>query len=211
MERLESIAFLALCLGLPLVMAALLLRHFVRWLLSRRREGRAVKALGWEPSGDGALREALEDAGLQVGERTRLFDVRQRRGLVTARCHRRALGGARSQTSGERRALLVVPREAPGPRGVAQPKTGGLLESIALGLGEALGARALDPEGWSWAHVHGPGGWLSAEDADAVRALLGPQDRLHLGARHVVLSRPAEHLDGLLEDGPALSQTLRRL
>lgn len=204
MEKLESIVFLALCLGMPVLMAVFLLYRLVQTIRGRAGLSRHLSERGWQRSDEVTAIALLEGTGLDR-DRARLSQVVEREDGVVAADYRWTSPGPAKRRVGRRRRLLIVPRLAPGPRGIVQSKVG----ALGAGLANALGASVEPIAGWEWATISADGPWLDADLSDAVRELLGSGERLHLGASHAVLSLPEGRLDELLDEAAARVEALR--
>lgn len=201
MEKLESIAFLSLCLGIPVVMGAILVWRLFVWSRDRRVTRRMEREDGWEPVDASTVEGALDGTGIVGGRRLVLSDARRKHGLLVARYRWRSAGGPEELRHGTARLLLLVPRDADTPLGVVQAREGGVLESIALGaVALFTGVEPKELPGWEWAIVGDSGSWLPSAASELVRALLRPAERLHLGRTHAVLSLPDGQMAPLMAE-----------
>lgn len=207
MNLLETIAFFALCLGVPVAMASILVWRLVQWIASRRGWSRRMAEGAWRPLEESKVRAQLVPAGLR-DERTTLSHLAEKDGVWVADYHWVSRGTAKNRM-GRRRRLVIVERVTEGDPGVLQRRGGSLLEKAAVGLGGMFGQDPIELEGWEWALVYGPAGWLPAERAAAVDALIGPGERLHLSRTHAVLSMPEGRMDALLDDAATRAEKLR--
>jgi len=185
-EKLESIAFLALCLGVPVAMVSILVWRGIAALRDRSASA-AMLEDGWDALDDAAR----EDLAVVVGElgmpmeRAHLHDAVRRDDVAVARYRRRARGNASAKTGGADRWLIVAPCDSEA-RCVVEPRTGGVLEKVALGI-----AGDAPRPGWEWAIVSGP--HAPPDDrSGALRPLLRPGERLHVGGRAFALSLNAD-------------------
>lgn len=192
-------------------MVALIAYRLVAWIRDRRAMA-ALREAGWTPIADDdpALRDAIDDLRLS-SSRARFFD-RARLGegtealLFVARQIRRGGGTDPSLGGGSTITLAIAPRAAREPIGVVTRREGGLAESALLGLAGALGSTPIEPPGWEWAIVSGPGAveaWPAGAGA-ALEQALRPGERLYLGERHVAIAaaphRPRSELMGAARD-----------
>ncbi len=200
--KIESILFLLCFLGVPILMMGILIYRVVAFIVAKTRLSRALGDGPWKRFyDDSVVRRALEDAEVRP-ERARFFDVVATEGhdgwngksepLLAMRCRWKfRRGPAQKHTAPQPRRLVVIPYDGLGVRGVVQHRAGGLLERTALAVADALGAQADDIPGWEWAIVHHDGsGWLDAELSEKLKAHLAEGERLHIGARYLVLSVP---------------------
>lgn len=211
MDAAFSIVFLAIMVGVPVVMVVLIGGLVVRRVRDGRGRRRAV-ATGWEEVDleDGGLQAILAD--LSIGGRCL---AAYRRGPVWVVDHTsmRRSGPAETRT-GSRRRLLLVPREHDGVRAVIAHRGPGLIEGMVDSLTRGLGAGPLEPPGWEWARVHGPpesavDGFPGPEVSARVEALLGPGERLRLGRAWAALSLPEGPLTPLLEGAEERAAAVR--
>ncbi|MCB9592742.1 MAG: hypothetical protein H6719_08415 [Sandaracinaceae bacterium] len=196
METLESVAFLALCTLIPTLMIGVLVYRLVRWAFLRSGWNRTLEERGWAGDVDEAiLRLAIEDVGLPVG-RAHLSWMARADGAFAAFYRHRPPG----RQNGTARRILLVAREETGPRGVLQPRVGGLLESAALGVAKALSVEPREIDGWEWALVMPQtDDWLEPGASPPLRDLLQDGERLHFGDRYVALSLPEGEMPPLLD------------
>lgn len=188
METVESVVFLALCVTIPTLMIGVLVYRGVRWAVLRGGWRRTLEERGWTPDVDEeVIRVALEDAGVPVLH-AHLSWLAGSDGAFCARLTRRRPGRHRA---GETRRLLVVPRDREGPRGVIQPRMGGLLERAALTVSKALAAEPRELDGWEWALVMPTDDdWLDPTLSPGLKELLADGERLSFGPRWIALSLP---------------------
>lgn len=208
MRTIENLLFVLCFTVIPLTMMVLLAYKLVRSV--RERSARAaLREAGWEPipERDPALRAALEDLRIG-GPRSRLFDgarlSRDGEPLLFVVHEPRRRGQSEYQRSDK---LLIAPRTTPGPIGVVNRRSGGLMEKAAIGLAGALGSEPIDAPGWEWALVAGPTpatGW-PPEVGAALAGVLRPGEWLHLGADHLAIRLPDHALPS-----PALREARAR-
>lgn len=209
MDSAFAIAFLAVMLGIPIIMATFIVVLIVRSIRDRRAVSAAV---------DGSTKWRRLDPEDSLLE-TIFADLDQRRGhllhalaqddmIVVDRTDATRTASNDHRTS-SRRILILSRRAVPGPRGVVQHAASGLLGTITEGIVRSLGAEPIEAPGWEWASVYGPdGGFLSAESGQAVQELLRPGERLRLGPAWVALSLPPGPLAPVLAEA---EQRVRQL
>lgn len=219
MSTLGSILLLAMLLGVPLVMGGVIAWRVGGWAWDKARTRQVVASGVWQPDPGyaGTLREALLGAGMSL-PRAEVHHIHRSghgaEAVWAARFRWSSRGPASTLRQGGQRRVLVMARPGPGPQGVVQHRSGGVFEGAGLAAVEAVsGQPRIEPPGFEWALVHrDPSGAHDGFEPDLgawLRDALGPYDRLHLGAGHLILSLPDGSMADLMEGGAERLRSLR--
>ncbi len=176
---LEDVLFLAMCAGMPILMALALFWVAFGAVRSRLR----MRNLGWASGNTADVAPILVIAPSLGSELHDLYihgDLR----VVTA-AHKRSSAG-QPRVSVRRVHLLIWPQAGVG-RGLIVPRTGGILEAAVSTVAKP---HDLAPE-WAWARVLGPidATWFTPERGKALGATLSTA--LHLLDGHVAVIGPS--------------------
>lgn len=198
MGKYESLLFVALFFGVPVAMAGALVWQFVRWWGDRTRVAEAKRA-GWNALDEASVLWILDACAIPT-DRAHLLDSLESDGLIVTKYGRRHRGSSEQRMNLSRR-MLIGRRNRGGVEGVLQPRQGGILETAAMAWAGAVAVKPRELEGWEWAWVSAAGPtWLSPIASEPLRACLAPQERLHLGPEHWILSLPPGPLAPLIEE-----------